>query len=953
MAGTTTVGFAATIPFGTATGGVAIYYNNNGGGEHPTNQAYARAQFSQANTNGAAFAFDSTPIPGSGGLTWQLLFGGAVPSQFGLDVVLPAPTYDGSVPLPALVAVENVNGTPGGATPAGPVTWAINDYKPNVPNGPATASNAPTNSLFRGGTGAGDGITLTQTPVLPFPNGTVFTLHVTGELISDNLVHWFNPATPNSPVGNFELTGKLLFDGNISYNSAGDLGTDLVDFYAGTLNVSAEVICGARYVNTATGADFFPGPVPNNCRTLATPCQTLQRTVDVACPSDTINVAAGTYTENVVITKPLTVIGAGQGATIIRPAVSNPNCGGGGGGSLCAGASNVILVQADNVTLHDFTVDGNNPSLTSGVVVGGADLDARNGIITNHALGVYNNLTVHHVTVQNIYLRGMYASSGGTFNFHDNGIHNVQADPASIAMFNFGGAGSMSNNTVSDANDAISSNHSSGVQFLNNTVTNSGSGIHTDNTGDGGGSADLIQGNVVSSCAPNGFGIWTFVPYIGVTVHGNTVTGCDVGLAAAGPGPATLFSNNVIDGSNRPNSTGVYVTTSEFGFGSGNVSATFTGNTIENNTDGFFLEKDAAGLTVTVNATCNVISGNGTGILAGTLESAGAAVFGSNIIQGNTVGADGTAILSGSLNATGNWWGCTAGPGHSACDTVTAHVDASAQATTPPPCVHCTSDAECDDHLVCNGQETCNIGTGVCQAGPALTCSHSACTIAVCTEPSGCSEIAVADGTSCNQCSLCQSGICVAPNDRDADGVDDACDNCPDTFNPGQSDIDHNGIGDVCDPASSLPATLALKRARLAASLKPTQVHAATISLKALVDANEFGGSLETVLAQGLTIGVSGAGLSAVEKLVFPAPRCIQLSPRSFKCIGTLAEVANFRRKGKTSTYTLRVNATHRSFVAPLSADPVDVVVTIGGEDRGDTISCRLLASGGTTRCRK
>jgi len=33
------------------TGGVAVYYNDNGGGENPLNQAYLRAQFSYANTN--------------------------------------------------------------------------------------------------------------------------------------------------------------------------------------------------------------------------------------------------------------------------------------------------------------------------------------------------------------------------------------------------------------------------------------------------------------------------------------------------------------------------------------------------------------------------------------------------------------------------------------------------------------------------------------------------------------------------------------------------------------------------------------------------------------------------------------------------------------------------------------------------------------------------------------
>jgi hypothetical protein len=37
------------------------------------------------------------------------------------------------------------------------------------------------------------------------------------------------------------------------------------------------------------------------------------------------------------------------------------------------------------------------------------------------------------------------------------------------------------------------------------------------------------------------------------------------------------------------------------------------------------------------------------------------------------------------------------------------------------------------------------------------------------------------------------------PSDRDADGIDDAADNCPDYPNPGQYDADRDGHGSVCD----------------------------------------------------------------------------------------------------------------------------------------------------------
>jgi hypothetical protein len=374
----------------------------------------------------------------------------------------------------------------------------------------------------------------------------------------------------------------------------------------------------------------------------------IQEGVDAVTAGGIVNVLQGTFIDNVEVDKSVEIMGAGQGLTTVLPSFVGANT---GGGSIAPGSSNVFLVQADNVTIHDLTIDGNNSDLTSGVLSNGVDVDARNGIITDHTLGVFNALDVHDVTVKNIYLRGIYASSGGTFSFVGNTVDNVAGEAASIAIFNFGGSGLIQGNIVSNANDAIAANHSKGTQFLNNIVTNSGSGIHTDNNGSSGGVADVIQGNQVSNGSiPGGsYGIFVFVPYLDVTVVGNTVSNVDVGLGLfGGQGGSATFTGNSVDTANRSGSVGAWVTTDTFGFGQMNASATFDGNNDISNADTGILIEQGLGAVTEVEITGNAASIHGNAI--GIDVAGGSADISGNHIYDNTTGIRFTNGGSGSVD---------------------------------------------------------------------------------------------------------------------------------------------------------------------------------------------------------------------------------------------------------------------------------------------------------------
>jgi hypothetical protein len=217
---------------GTSTGGIAVYYNTVAQGaaaENPYNQAYYKAQLnsSTTQTNGAVFAFSSALAP---------IFGDQ--GQYGFDIVVQAATNNGNVPTPILNAYDNVDNSLANRALAGPVTWAINDYKDGS-GGPSNAANGIVNSILRGGSG-----TVSFSNVTPITGGWQITF--TADLLSDGRFHWYNPAYTDNLMSAYAQNGQwwsgnFRASGTLTYLTANDT-TAGMDFYSGPVTVEAQVV---------------------------------------------------------------------------------------------------------------------------------------------------------------------------------------------------------------------------------------------------------------------------------------------------------------------------------------------------------------------------------------------------------------------------------------------------------------------------------------------------------------------------------------------------------------------------------------------------------------------------------------------------------------------------------------------------------------------------------------
>lgn len=156
-------------------------------------------------------------------------------------------TWDGVEPLPTFDFYDNVDNTaanvlvtPSTTDAAGEFAWAINDYKGGPGVGVYGANATVYNSLFRGTSASVD--TYTLSPILG-PGGIIgYTVDLAGWLNTDGLIHWYNPALPDTTLASAGLGNAFYFEGSFTYLQEGDTSSNMYDFYGGMGTLYAEIV---------------------------------------------------------------------------------------------------------------------------------------------------------------------------------------------------------------------------------------------------------------------------------------------------------------------------------------------------------------------------------------------------------------------------------------------------------------------------------------------------------------------------------------------------------------------------------------------------------------------------------------------------------------------------------------------------------------------------------------
>jgi parallel beta-helix repeat protein len=387
--------------------------------------------------------------------------------------------------------------------------------------------------------------------------------------------------------------------------------------------------------------------------------KTITLAVAAAAPNDTVKVRPGTYTEDVVIGIPVSIIGAGPEETTID----------------ATGLSNGLFVDGFD-----------HPGL--------------------------NNVTVAGFTIKNALNEGVLVVSASDVTIRDNHIVDNDKNPGLLftgAPEGCPGQPAFETDETGDCGGAIHLIGTSHSIISGNLITGNADGILvSDETAESLGNLvihNTVKGNplecgiVLASHPPVGSSAPFFAPHHGVdsntvaenvsTANGVQIGGSGVGLFSDGAGPGHVSGNVIIRNKLTGNGLGGVALHTHVGPAFGAPADNMDGNKIIGN----FIAGNLADQFDTATpgrVGININSGGGASPVRGTIIShnvirdedvdiaintpAEVDIHLNDLLGGNTGVADVCAFdhataCTGSIDATENYWGCRTGPGGNGCTT--------------------------------------------------------------------------------------------------------------------------------------------------------------------------------------------------------------------------------------------------------------------------------------------
>jgi hypothetical protein len=477
------------------------------------------------------------------------------------------------------------------------------------------------------------GITMSGTDAGLFAVGGISLPATIGAGLSTTFTVTFTPTT----------TGSKSATVHIASNDCDEADYDFVVEGNGTSG------CITSVHNTNTGLNYC----------------TIQAAINAASTGDVITVDAGTYAEDLVVSKSVSLRGAnyginpctaGRGAeTILKPATSD----------YLNGA--LVRITAADVTIDGFTLDGDNTSLTSNTVSMGADIDVDLGIYStaNHT-NVSNNI-VKNVFDWGIFLDGTGNVFSGEVKY--NKIQNVPDWAAIAAYENYyaaieqncmtnvwegvlvesfynakpsGAVATVLNNTLTTGTTSFISTADGSVTYQD--VRGIRVNLHYNSASPWNVSANIFTNTTTGTAASRGIQVLSMQSATSLTLSGNQVTGFDKGYDLwNNPTTSTITVNG---GTVINCNIGVFPNNYD-GYGPSNAASSayiIDGVTITGAVNSGIFVKDNSlntnNATVSAEIKNTTISGSGTGILISGADASAAIHNNASTITGFAIGVD-------------------------------------------------------------------------------------------------------------------------------------------------------------------------------------------------------------------------------------------------------------------------------------------------------------------------